>query len=232
MTVVRFRQSFSTTPLASNALRIMNSPPSDHEELAALLSGKNPVEIARSLIGQEIISEIGGNYCRARITETEAYWAPDDQASHAKNNRRTARTEVFYRASGTAYVYLCYGIHELFNVVTGPVATPHAILIRAVEPLKGLEHMLERRAMKTLKPHLSAGPGVLTKALGITRQHNGSNLLSAESAVRLGVTDKPVAASDIIATPRIGIGYAGEPWVEKPWRFYLDGTPFVSKLRK
>lgn len=199
--------------------------------LTSLLSGDDPVKIAEALIGVEIVSGIDGHQCRAAITETEAYWAPEDQASHAKNNRRTARTEVFYAAPGTAYVYLCYGIHELFNVVTGPEETPHAVLIRAVQPLAGTEKMLERRNMKILKPHLTAGPGVLSKALGISRAHNGVNLLESDGELRLEVNGPPVEASEIVATPRIGINYAGAPWVEKPWRFYRRNTPFVSKSR-
>lgn len=198
--------------------------------LPELLALPNPVHIARSLIGVEVVTQIDGKTTSARITETEAYWAPDDQASHARNHRRTKRTETFYQPAGTAYVYLCYGIHELFNVVTGQPDDPHAVLIRAVEPVDGLEIMLERRAMKTLKPQLSAGPGVLTKALGITRQHNGINLLDAASPVQLSVTGKELPASEIVAAPRIGINYAGSPWVEKPWRFYLQNCSFVSKL--
>ena len=198
--------------------------------LTELLSRPDPVVVARSLIGVEIITRINGTITAARITETEAYRAPDDQASHARNHRRTKRTETFYRPAGTAYVYLCYGIHELFNVVTGSTEDPHAVLIRAVEPLEGIETMLARRAMKTLKSQLTAGPGVLSKALGITRQHNGVNLLGEHSPVQLRVTGPVPDPSEIIATPRIGIDYAGSPWVEKPWRFYLRDCSFVSRL--
>jgi len=195
-----------------------------------LLSQKDPVKIARQLIGMELITEIGGVETAVRITETEAYWAPEDRASHAFGNKRTKRTEVFFHAPGTAYVYLCYGIHEMFNVVTGPEGTAHAILIRAGEPSRGLPHIMARRKMDSLNPQLSSGPGVLTKALGIDRAYNGVDLLDPKGKVRLDLTGPVVDSSEIIATPRIGINYAGEPWVSKPWRFYRRGTKFVSRL--
>lgn len=195
-----------------------------------LFSLQDPVKIARQLIGVELITEIGGVETGVRITETEAYWAPDDRASHAFGNKRTKRTEVFFHAPGTAYVYLCYGIHEMFNVVTGPEGTPHAILIRAGEPTRGIRHIMARRKMDSLKPQLSSGPGVLTKALGIDRKLNGVNLLDPKGVVRLNMTGPAVDPSEIVATPRIGIDYAGEPWVSKPWRFYRRGTTFVSRL--
>jgi DNA-3-methyladenine glycosylase len=178
----------------------------------------------------EVVTQVGGVETAVRITETEAYWAPDDRASHAFGNKRTKRTEVFFYQPGTAYVYLCYGIHEMFNVVTGPEGTAHAILIRAGEPSRGLEHIMKRRNIDALKPQLSSGPGVLTKALGINRKLNGHNLLLPDGAVRLEVTGPAVPPSQVIATPRIGIGYAGDPWVSKPWRFYRKGSRFVSRL--
>ena len=194
-----------------------------------LLSGTDPVKIARRLIGAELITTIGGEETGGYITETEAYWAPDDRASHAYGYRRTARTEPFYARAGTSYVYLIYGMHELFNVITGPEEVPHAVLIRAIEPSRGLAVMLRRRAMESLKPQLSRGPGVVTKALGITRAHNGLDLLADESPVRL-LLHEPVAEDDIAVTPRIGIDGAGPEWAAKPWRFYRKGTKFVSRL--
>ncbi|MFK8164830.1 MAG: DNA-3-methyladenine glycosylase [Lewinella sp.] len=196
----------------------------------AFLAGTDPVAIARELIGVELVTMVGGVETAVRITETEAYWAPDDRASHAFGNKRTKRTEVFFHQPGTSYVYLCYGIHEMFNVVTGPEGTAHAILIRAGEPSRGLEHIMKRRNIETLTPQLSSGPGVLTKALGIDRKLNGHNLLLPDGTVRLEVTGPKVPASQIVATPRIGIGYAGAPWVNKPWRFYRKDSTFVSRL--
>ena len=197
--------------------------------LESLLAGEDPVTIARALIGTELITQVDGLETAGHITETEAYWAPEDRASHAYGNRRTPRTEPFYAAAGTSYVYLCYGIHELFNIVTGPVGVPHAILIRAVEPSRGVEHMLARRHMESLKPQLSRGPGVVSRALGITRRHNFLNLLDPESEVRLGAGTQ-VPADQVIATPRIGIDGAGLESAAKPWRFYRRGTRFVSRL--
>ncbi|MEM1358904.1 MAG: DNA-3-methyladenine glycosylase [Bacteroidota bacterium] len=198
--------------------------------LKELLSGTDPVAIARGLIGVEIVTETAGVETSLIITETEAYWAPEDRASHAYGNKRTKRTEVFYHAPGTAYVYLCYGIHEMMNVVTGPLGTPHAILLRAGAPKRGLAHIKARRNMKSFKSQLSSGPGVLTKALGIDRRYNGLDLLDPSSPVRLEVTDPLPEASQVVATPRIGIDYAGPEWSAKPWRFYLRGSPFVSRL--
>lgn len=116
----------------------------------------------------------------------------------------------------------------MFNVVTGPEEVPHAILIRAGEPSRGLEHIMARRKQTKVSKKLSAGPGVLTKALGIDRQFNGIDLLAAESPVRLLLPEEPLPAAEIMATPRIGISYAGEPWASKPWRFYRKGSRFVS----
>ena len=195
-----------------------------------LLHGTDPVYIARQLIGAELVTTIGGEETGGYITETEAYWAPDDRASHAYGYRRTARTAPFYAAPGTSYVYLIYGIHELFNVITGPEGVPHAVLIRAIEPSRGLPAMLARRHMESLKPQLSRGPGVVTKALGITREHNALDLLDPASPVRLLPPPTVVAPDGIAVTPRIGIDGAGPEWAQKPWRFYRRGTPYVSRL--
>ncbi|PHL00539.1 3-methyladenine DNA glycosylase [Neolewinella marina] len=202
----------------------------DQESFRAFLNGENPVDIARGLIGAELVSRIGEVETGGFITETEAYWAPEDRASHAYGHRRTARTEPFYQEAGTSYVYLCYGIHELFNVITGPAEVPHAVLIRAVEPSRGLSRMLERRHMESLKPQLSAGPGVVSKALGITRDHNALDLLAGEGPLLLLPPRKVVPAEDIVSTPRIGIAGSGEEWAARPWRFYRRDCRFVSRL--
>ncbi len=199
-------------------------------DLRRFLEQEDPVAVARGLIGMELITTLDGVETAGTITETEAYWAPEDRASHAFGNRRTARTEPFYGRAGTSYVYLCYGIHELFNVISGPVGVPHAILIRAIAPSRGLPTMLKRRHMETLKPQLSRGPGVVTKVLAITRQHNALDLLDAGSPVRLIGTPAALADGEIVATPRIGIDGAGPEWAAKPWRFYRRGSRFVSRL--
>ena len=199
-------------------------------DLKLLLGGEDPVIVARALIGVELVTTFNGVETGGRITETEAYWAPEDRASHAFGYRRTARTEPFYAPAGTSYVYLCYGIHELFNVITGPQGVPHAILIRAIEPTRGIPAMLERRHMEKLSPQLSRGPGVVTKALAISREHNAIDLLDPYSPVQLRAGGPPLPETEIIATPRIGIDGAGVEWASKPWRFYRKGTRFVSKL--
>lgn len=199
-------------------------------ELNKLLAGTDPVTIARQLLGCELHTYVDGEHTAGRITETEAYWAPDDRASHAFGYRRTARTEVFYHRPGTAYVYLIYGIHELFNVITGPKEVPHAVLIRAVEPLTGTPTMLRRRKMNKVAPRLTSGPGTVSQALGISRAHTGLNLLDDQGIVRL-LAGRAPDPDLIVATPRIGIDGAGPEWAGKPWRFYLRGTEFVSRLR-
>ena len=195
-----------------------------------LLAPPDPIIAAKRLLGGELITRVKGETTSVTITETEAYFAPEDLASHASGNKRTKRTEVFFAAPGTAYVYLCYGIHEMFNVVTGPAGTPHAVLIRAGAPSQGLEIIQRRRKISGLGPRLSAGPGVLTKALGIDRRFNGVDLLKPGGDLRLVLSGQPVPEDRIIATPRIGIDYAGEPWVGKPWRFYVKNSPYVSRL--
>jgi DNA-3-methyladenine glycosylase len=171
------------------------------------------VNIARDLIGKSIFTQFEGKLTGGVIIETEAYKGPEDLASHAYNNRRTLRTEVMYHAGGIAYVYICYGIHCLLNVVTNRIGIPHAVLIRALYPTHGIEFMQERR--KKLSA-LCLGPGTLTQALGVTRLHNGISLMHAP----LWIEDTGFAIDRnlIIATPRIGIAYAKEHAL-LPWRF-------------
>jgi DNA-3-methyladenine glycosylase len=197
--------------------------------LGKLLAGEDPVAIAKRLLGCELRTTIDGETTSGRITETEAYWAPDDRASHAFGYRRTPRTEVFYHRPGTAYVYLIYGLHELFNVITGPEEVPHAVLIRAVEPVTGLPTMLRRRKLTALAPRITRGPGTVSQALGISRAHTGVDLLADTAPIRLLPATRPVDDRTIVATPRIGIDGAGEQWAAKPWRFYLGHSPYVSR---
>jgi DNA-3-methyladenine glycosylase len=202
----------------------------------------DPTHVARALLGCFLVHEAAGVRTVGRITETEAYWAPDDQASHARNYRRTARTETMFGAPGTAYVYLCYGIHQLFNVVTGPEEVPHAVLVRALEPVEGLEYMMIRRkypfpsgerspTLDKIKPQLSAGPGVLSQAMGISTDLNGQKLTTPTAGIWIeDRADRPTEAA-IVATPRIGIDYAGPHWIAQPWRFYDRRSRFVSSPR-
>lgn len=171
------------------------------------------VTIARELVGKALFSSIDGVFTGGIITETEAYRGPEDRASHAYNNRRTARTEVMFCEGGISYVYLCYGIHCLLNVVTNTKNIPHAILIRGLHPIEGLKQMEERR--KT-KKNLCKGPGSVCQALGINRSHNGLSLQTPP----LWIEDRGYKNNRIEVGPRIGIDYAGED-ARLPYRFFL-----------
>lgn len=181
------------------------------------------VQVAKDLLGKVIVTKIDGITTSGIITETEAYAGITDKASHAYGGRRTNRTEIMYAQGGVAYVYLCYGIHHLFNVVTNMQDIPHAVLIRAVEPLKGIDTMLQRRKKEKLQPQLTAGPGAMSMALGIQTLHTG---LSLSKGITLH--DEGVKVENIIATTRIGVDYAKEDAL-LPYRFYIAGNKFISK---
>ncbi len=183
------------------------------------------VKIAKELIGKVLVTQFGEVITSGRIVETEAYAGPIDRASHAFGGRRTNRTEVMYQPGGTAYVYLCYGIHHLFNVVTNQKDIPHAILIRAIDPLQGIHAMLTRTGKKSADYTLTKGPGNVSKALGIHTGHTGLSLLHNE--IYIGSDDFAAAKKDILATPRIGVDYAGED-AKLPYRFILKDNPYVS----
>jgi DNA-3-methyladenine glycosylase len=186
----------------------------------------NVLTIARELVGKVIITRLEGATTVAMITETEAYAGITDRASHAWNGRRTARTGVMYAPGGVAYVYLCYGIHHLFNVVTNVQDIPHAVLIRAVEPLEGIETMMLRRGSNEVTPQLTAGPGSLSVALGINTTHSGIGLYN--SAITIEDRQTGITAAMLTATPRIGVAYAGADAL-LPYRFFLTDSPWVSK---
>lgn len=175
------------------------------------------VSIARSLLGKELITEIEGEKTGGIIIETESYAGISDRASHAYNGRRTPRTEVMYQKGGVAYVYLCYGIHSLLNVVTAEEGTPHAVLIRALHPTIGLPTMLKRRKKREIDTTLTSGPGALCAALGIDRRHNG--LPFNGGALLIQETELPPL--DILVSPRIGVDYAGADAL-LPYRFRLS----------
>jgi DNA-3-methyladenine glycosylase len=183
------------------------------------------VKIAKELIGKVLVTQFGEVVTSGRIVETEAYAGAIDRASHAFNNRRTNRTEVMFQPGGVAYVYLIYGIHHLFNVVTNLKETPHAILIRALDPVRGINTMLERTGKHRADYTLTKGPGNVSKALGIYTWHTGLSLLGDE--IYIAEDDFVVAKKDIIATPRIGVDYAGED-AKLPYRFILKDNPYVS----
>lgn len=185
--------------------------------------------LANDLLGKVLYTEIEGEITAGVIVETEAYFGVQDKASHAYGGRRTSRTETLYRQGGIAYVYLCYGIHNLFNVVTGIKDAPHAVLIRAIEPLIGKEIMELRRNMSVAKSAISSGPGSAAKALGIDRSFNEKDLTG--EAVWIEDHGIRYAADAIAATPRVGVAYAQED-AFLPWRFFIKGNKYVSKPNK
>lgn len=176
------------------------------------------VELAKKLLGKRIVTKIDGVITSGIITETEAYAGVDDRASHAYGGRHTARTKTMYEQGGVSYVYLCYGIHHLFNFVTNVKGVPHAILLRAIEPEKGIEHMLKRRGKKKVDKTLCGGPGTVSQALGITTALNGTVLSGKTIWVEeTGIIVKP---EDVLAGPRIGVDYAGKD-AKLPYRFRI-----------
>jgi len=181
--------------------------------------------IARELIGKVIITEIGGVTTSGRIVETEAYIGLTDKASHSFGGRRTARNEHMYAKAGTAYVYICYGMHHLFNVVTNKKEVPDAVLVRAVEPIAGIDVMLKRTGKRVFDNTLTRGPGNAAKALGISKMHSGTNLLGA--AIYIAADGYGLNEQLIGASKRIGVESAGEA-AHYPYRFFLKGNPFVS----
>ncbi len=185
------------------------------------------VRIARELLGKFIVTGRSGRVTAGMIVETEAYVGPTDRACHAYGGRRTARNEAMYAAGGVAYVYLCYGLHALLNVVTHRAGEPYAVLIRAIEPVEGLALMRLRRGPRVPERRLTAGPGSLTRALGIDLRHNGVSL--AGPAVRFEDRGVRVSPSGIAARPRIGVEYAGAD-ARRLWRFYLRDNPWVSRF--
>ena len=185
----------------------------------------NVVQIARELLGKILVSHFDNVLTAGRIVETEAYNGIIDKASHAFGGRRTNRTAVMYGAGGAAYVYFCYGMHHLFNVVTNAADVPHAVLVRALEPVIGIEEMLLRTGKQKADYTLTKGPGNVAKALGIGKKHTACSL----SGAQLFIADDgfKLQEENIIATPRIGVAYAGEDAL-LPYRFYIKNNKYVS----
>lgn len=183
-----------------------------------LIAGTDVVAIAKQLIGFEIYSVIDGQFTSGIITETEAYAGETDRASHAFGGKRTQRTETMYKASGTAYIYLCYGMHHLFNIVTGPVETPHAVLLRGIFPLSGEGFMRCRMNKPSGKLKLD-GPGKATKALGINTSLNGIQVNGEFIGIKK--PDIELNRYEIITGRRIGVDYAGLDAM-LPYRFYIE----------
>ena len=193
----------------------------------AFYSKKNPVCVAKALLGKVLWVRHKGGCCRARIVETEAYGGTLDRASHAWRGR-TRRNESMFGAPGTAYVYLCYGIHRMFNVVTGPTGWPAAVLIRGVEPMEGLERMARRRGVSADDFRLSAGPGSLTEAMGIKSDADRCDLVSG--SIRIEDDGVRYPKTKIQAGRRVGVSYAGQA-AHFLWRFSVRSNPWVSRAR-
>lgn len=191
----------------------------------AFYEQQDVLKVARQLLGKLLVTEIDGVRTSGRIVETEAYAGVIDRASHAFNNRRTNRTEVMFGPGGVAYVYLCYGIHHLFNVVTNLKETPHAVLVRGLEPVEGIDTMMWRCGKQKLDTTLTAGPGSLSKALGITTALTGQSLLGNT----VWIEDAPaLPGSQIVAGTRVGVAYAMDD-AYLPYRFSVKGSKWVSK---
>ncbi len=174
---------------------------------------RDALSVARDLLGMQLVLREAGGLKIGRIVETEAYQGPEDLAAHSAGGRRTARTEVMYGPAGHAYVYLIYGIWNCLNVVVGTPGVPHAVLLRALEPVTGIQTP-------------SWGPGLLCRALGIDRAYNGRDLCGRQLWIQAPKRAQPLR---IAAATRIGVDYAGE-WAQRPWRFYDPDSPYVSTL--
>ncbi|WP_459500422.1 DNA-3-methyladenine glycosylase [Bacillus sp. C1] len=204
----------------------MKTPPSFYEG--------DTLEVAHNLLGHKLVHIVDGIKRSGIIVETEAYKGPDDKAAHSYRGKRTKRTEVMFGAPGHAYVYLIYGMYHCFNIITAPVGMPQGILIRAVEPIDGIQEMKITRYGKTdltkaQYKNLTNGPGKLCRALQITLEQTGLSLQSDELYIELVPEIEHLSSQyEITAGPRINIDYAEEA-VHYPWRFYFERHPFVSK---
>lgn len=184
------------------------------------------VALSRDLIGKYLYSNIDGQLTGGYIAETEAYNGVVDKASHAYGNRLTPRTQTMYMQGGVAYIYLCYGIHEMLNIVTSVEGQPHAVLIRAIDPTVGLDIMQYRRNMAIIKPTITSGPGSVAKALGVSRKINAISLQS--NVLWLADEGLTFADDEVAAVPRVGVNYAGDDAL-LPYRFYVKDNKYVSK---
>lgn len=191
--------------------------------------GEEVLRIARELIGKVLFTHFGKQVTAGIITETEAYGGIIDRASHAYGGRHTGRTSVMYEPGGIAYIYLCYGIHSLFNVVTGPAGLPHAVLIRSVVPFENAATMLRRRKIKSPRLHHFTGPAKVSQALGLHYRMTGESLYGN----KIWIEDRnlPIPHAQILSTPRIGVDYAGSDAL-LPYRFVIENigtfTPWKS----
>ncbi len=190
------------------------------------------LQISRDLLGKVIETSKDGTITAATIVETEAYMAPEDLACHARGNRRTPRTENMFLPGGHAYVYICYGIHYLFNIVTAVEGVAHVVLVRAVEPHHNLEEMKKRRGMENVSYSILNGPGKLTVALGIDKDHDGIDITSKDSPIVIKDIGNKIPNCDIITGPRVGMSHHTQHSGHYPWRFRIKGNKWTSKPDK
>jgi len=185
----------------------------------------NVVELARQLLGKTLCTRIGDEITKGTIVETEAYSGYNDKACHANNQKLTKRNKVMFESGGVTYVYLCYGIHHLFNIVTNIKGNADAVLVRAVQPESGMDIMMKRRSINRTSKQLTAGPGVLSQAFGITLDMYGARL---DGDIVWIENSSSIADNRIVSCPRIGVDYAEEDAI-KPWRFYIKENDWVSR---
>lgn len=193
---------------------------------AEYYTNTNVAFLAQDLLGKILFTDLDGSITAGIIVETEAYFGVEDKASHAYRNRRTKRTEIMYKEGGHSYVYLCYGIHHLLNIVTSIEDDPKCVLVRSIEPLYGVAEMEMRRKMSATKPMISSGPGSLTKALGINLSFNGEDLTKN----RIWIEDHgfDYMPYQISMAPRIGIDYAEEHAL-LPLRFFVNDSKYIMR---
>lgn len=200
------------------------------EKLDRAFYSRDSISVAKALLGKVLVRETEGERIAVRIVETEAYMGVTDRAAHSYGGRRTPRVEVMYGAAGVAYVFMIYGMHCCFNVVTAGKEIPQAVLVRAAEPLEGLEQMALARfeklydgLTKSQLLGLTNGPGKLCRALGLDRQFNGADLCGDTLYIEEGRQPKP----SVVTAKRVGVDYAGEA-KDYPWRFYSKDSEYVS----
>ena len=187
----------------------------------------NILDIGKFLLGKILYTNISNKITSGMIVEVEAYLGATDKACHSYDNKKTKRTEPMFETGGVSYVYLCYGMHYLFNVVVGEKDNPCAVLIRAIKPIDGINIMLERRKFNKLTDELTNGPGKLTQSLGITDKVNKKSLIS--NLIWVEDHNIKILKKDILSSPRIGVDYAGKD-AKLPYRFYIKNNQWVSKL--
>ena len=183
------------------------------------------LELAKDILGKKLVTKVDNQTTSGIIVESEAYLGVSDRASHAFDNKLTSRTSTMYEEGGISYIYLCYGMHSLFNIVTNNKGIPEAILIRAIKPIDGISMMCKRRNMKEKSYNLTNGPGKLSQALGITKKLNRQSLHGDD----IWLEDIKISFknNNILSSPRIGVDYAGTD-AKLPYRFYIKNNKWVS----